>query len=314
MPIASGPNGRNGANGAGGANAASVAPAAADVPRYGEAQGRASARELGAFEAALRRQSQAPSSGGKGDVGIDGTNRAERKGPGDRAGEHGAVGRGVAEHGAVERGAAERGGAERGEAERVGAGRGMAERDAAERGTAARGAAEPRASRRDATEAGSADRGREQAFLQSGPTPSPLGRRGLDDEASATLLPETAAAPSTLMPPPLVAAVEPPRPAPRTLAAEAPLTTAARRATLAELAAAPSGLPQRWQVQVNEPAFPVRSLDIERAAAGPLTLVVSTTQPVSAHQADKLRRLLAARGAEPVLRGAADPQDEEFPR
>ena len=117
------------------------------------------------------------------------------------------------------------------------------------------------------------------------------------------------------MPPPeLAAALNPLAAAPRTAAAEAPLATAARRATLAEMATSPTAGPQRWQVQLTEPALPVRSLAIERATAGPLTLVVSTTQPVPAHQADRLRRQLATRGAEPLLRSAADSLDEDFSR
>jgi hypothetical protein len=291
MPVASGPNVANvanvakGSDGARGANAASGAPAAADVPCYGEAHGRASARELGAFEAALRRQSQAPRCGGTGDVDIDATGRAGRKAPAHREG--------VA-------------------AERSASGRGPIGPDAA-----APGAAERRASGREATETSSAGGEREMALLPHELASVQLRRYPFDDEAPApaTLLPDTPAPPSALMtPPPLAAAVKAPAPAPRTLAAEAPLATEARRSTLAELATAPSALPQRWQVHITEPALPVRILDIERAAAGPLTLVVSTNQPVPAHHADKLRRLLAARGAEAVLGAPADRQDEEFPR
>ena len=153
--------------------------------------------------------------------------------------------------------------------------------------------------------------------LAGDPGPGPLARRGLDDEAQApSPLPPDTPAPlsAALPPPPWPAAVKAPDPAPRTLAAEAPPATAARRALLAELATPPSAGAQRWQVELSGPALPVRSMAIERAASGPLTLLVSTTQPVSDHQADRLRRMLAARGAQPELRGAADPHDEDLLR
>lgn len=170
---------------------------------------------------------------------------------------------------------------------------------------------------RDAAEAGTTGGPRAASLLPRDLGPRALPRRGLDDEQQAPtpLLPETPALLSAaLPPPPCIAAVKAPDPAPRTLAAEATPATAARRAMLAELAASPPAGPQRWQVALTEPALPVRTVAIERTAAGPLTLTVSTTQPVSDHQADKLRRLLAARGAQPQLRGAADPHDEEFLR
>jgi hypothetical protein len=170
---------------------------------------------------------------------------------------------------------------------------------------------------REAAEADSAGRPRAACVLPRDPGPRPFPRRGLDDEQQAPtpLLPEAPAPLSATLPPPTwVAAMKAPDPAPRTLAAEAPPATAARRTMLAELAASPPAGPQRWQVELTEPALPVRAVAIERTAAGPLTLIVSTTQPVSDHQADKLRRLLAARGAQPQLRGAADPHDEEFLR
>ena len=153
--------------------------------------------------------------------------------------------------------------------------------------------------------------------LAGDPGPGPLARRGLDDEAQApSPLPPDTPAPlsAALPPPPWPTAAKGPDPAPRTLAAEAPPATAARRALLAELATPPSAGAQRWQVELSGPALPVRSVAIERAASGPLTLLVSTTQPVSDHQADRLRRMLAARGAQPELRGAADPHDEDLLR
>lgn len=139
------------------------------------------------------------------------------------------------------------------------------------------------------------------------PAPRTRARRVLADEP-------TPPAQVPDIPPPPAAALRPPDPAPRTRAAEAPLATAARRATLAELAAAPAPAPQRWQLELTEPALPVRSVDIERCAAGPLVVVVGTTQTVPPHQADRLRRLLAGRGAEPALRSARPPQEEDSVR
>ena len=261
--------------------------------RCDEAQGRSAARERNAFDAALERQAQAAPPTGARHAGADRATPARPGAAGPGAAGDRVAGRGSAADGLAERGAAPPGanGPADGPADHQPRGRGT---DAAER--------EP-----------------EPAPPSTDPALAALRRRGrqhdLPDEAPASRWSDPPAALAIAMPPPsLAAAVSPLAAAPRSLAAEAPPATAARRATLAEMAAAPTGAPQRWQVQLTEPALPVRGLLIERAAAGPLTLVVSTSPAVPAHQADRLRRQLAARGAEPLLRSTADSLDEDLPR
>lgn len=264
-----------------------------DAARHGQSPGRAAARERDAFDAALERQARAR-------AGHAGADMAPAAGPGVPG--HRAAGDRVAGRAAATGDLAERSAVRDGE-DGVPSGQHVGEHPVV--------AHDPSGG------------GTEAAGRKPGPASTPpdaalaaLRRRGRQDDPQAPVprWPEHPAPLAAAMPPTqLAAAVNPLAAGPRTVA-EVPLATAARRATLAEMAAAPTAAPQHWQVQLTEPALPVRSLAIERAAAGPLTLVVSTTQAVPAHQADRLRRQLAARGAEPLLRSAADSLDEDFSR
>lgn len=269
-----------------------------DAARHGQSSGGAAARERQAFDAAMERQAQAAAPTGTRHADVD---LATAAGPGvpgpDAAGER-VAGRGAAAGDLAER---------------------SAERGAEMSAATSHGSAQHPVANRDASGHGSPfpERKPGPASMPPDATLAALRRRSLRDEAQVPVArwPEHPAPLAAAMPPTeLAAAVNPLAAAPCSLAAEVPLATAARRATLAEMAASPTAAPQRWQVQLTEPALPVRSVAIERAAAGPLTLVVSTTQAVPAHQADRLRRQLAARGAEPLLRSAADFLDEDFSR
>lgn len=284
--------------------AASAGPLAGTsaTTRHGEAQGHAAARERQAFDAALERQARAAAPTGPRHANADLAATAGPGAPGHRAAGERVAGRGATAGGPAEHDAARRGGSG----------------PAASRGAAEHPLAKRDPSGRAATEA--SDRQPGPASTPPDPALAALRRPGLHDlqdeaQAPASRWPEHPAPLAAALPPTeLAAAVNPLAAAPRTGAAEVPLATAARRATLAEMAASPTAAPQRWQVELTEPALPVRSLAIERAGAGPLTLVVSTTQAVPAHQADRLRRQLAAHGAEPLLRRAADLHDEDFPQ
>lgn len=137
------------------------------------------------------------------------------------------------------------------------------------------------------------------------------GRQGLGDETEARdALPQ--GAPQTLQtswPVPASPRVEAPvaRWAPQAAVAPDAVTRQLKAQALPDA----GGEPGRWQLQITEAGLPVQRLDVQRSAAGPVTVLVSAlTEAQQPRHTARLRERLAARGTVQVdFRGP--PTDNE---
>ena len=129
------------------------------------------------------------------------------------------------------------------------------------------------------------------------------GRRGPGDEAGEAF-PDT-------VPLPLQATLprvdpEPARWAPQPLKAPDAVT---RQLQVQALPDGP-GEPGRWQLQLTEAGLPVQRLDLQRSAAGPLTVLVSAAADAQqTPHAARLRQRLARSGARVAFRGPTPEQE-----
>lgn len=141
------------------------------------------------------------------------------------------------------------------------------------------------------------------------------GRQGLgaaDDEAPPFEPPRAPEAPQPLQvagTPPLLSRVEPPPAAPSAQPVAAPdvLTRQLQARALPE----PAGSEGRWQLQIHEGGLPLQRVELQRSAAGPLTVLVSASADAQQpRHATRLRERLQARGAAQVeFRGPGTEQE-----
>lgn len=136
------------------------------------------------------------------------------------------------------------------------------------------------------------------------------GRRGPGEDGEAhEPLPEAAPQPlQASLPQPAAPRVEatPARWAPQPLVAPDALT---RQLQVRALPDAPAEA-GHWQLQITEAGLPVQRLDLQRSAAGPLTVVVSANAEAQQPQhAQRLRQRLARGGTRVDFRGASPEQE-----
>jgi hypothetical protein len=139
-------------------------------------------------------------------------------------------------------------------------------------------------------------------------------RQGLDDEAegrdaSPDVFPDTVPLPlQAALPvaaPPRVEA-PPARWAPQPVLAPDVLTRQLQVQALPDGA----GEPGHWQLQITETGLPVQRLDLQRSAAGPLTVLVGATpDALQTQHTAKLRQRLARSGASLAFRGPGTEQE-----
>lgn len=126
------------------------------------------------------------------------------------------------------------------------------------------------------------------------------GRLGLADEAdardaSAEGIPQGLQAAPVAAPP--RAEPQAPRWAPLPVTTPDAVTRQLKAQALPDIASEPG----RWQLQITETGLPVQRLDLQRSAAGPVTVLVSAlAEAQQPRHTARLRERLAARGAAQV--------------